>query len=216
MDTHLGRLHADIHHLFVVDRGVEADGRVQLSLHGCWLVVVPGKGRKQVVVYRITHSLQVKVFAVVHQLRHAEVVLQRVAWRCQVHQDIGILAVLIVNLRNLTFQLDVLQRVVHHSLQMQWLWQFDRNLQQIPQPVCLVYAGGNDKVVVRVRVHLRNAWQGRQFGSEEVGETLRQRLIVKVARDFHTTEIAFKCHVVNLLRIARLDMQGFQGVVVGG
>ena len=121
-------------------------------------MVVPAEGIDQLVGVSRSLCLQLHSFAVIVHLCEAYVVTQRVVGCRQVDKSVLITTIIIVESGNLTFDVNLRQSVVDHTVQRQWLAQVQGDLQKLLQPVALVDAGRNGEVVVGGGIDLWQSW----------------------------------------------------------
>ena len=152
-------------------------------------------------------QVQVEVVAVVHQLRDADITGQGVTWCRDDHLSVAVAALVIIESRQVTFQVDVAQVVIDEALQGDGGTDVEGDLGELLQPVALTDGGVDGEIIVCMRIHLRQSGQGRQLAGYEVGEALCQCLVVEVAPYLRLGEVAVQQQVVDFLVISRLEHQ---------
>ena len=128
IDSHFRRCDVDVRYRLVFQGGVEFGRGSQCAAHAFGSVVLPEEGCRELVVVGAAGHLQVELVAVAHEFGDAEVAEQGVHGRHDAEVAVVVAAVLIVHLRGVAGEDNLLHLVVYGAVDRQWLSERDGHL----------------------------------------------------------------------------------------
>ena len=177
----------------VVDVLVETDDAVQLTAHPFLeVMVVPVKGRDDLVLMGIGLQVDALDVTVVLMLLHLHVAFHRVGGGGDADHTVGVAGTVIGEGRQCTVEVDLLGTVVHLGGQGQRTGELEIDTEEPLQPVGLRHQERETEVIVGLLARDGQARQGWELGTHIVGDALCERLVVEIALQLRVGEVALQ------------------------
>ena len=180
---------------------------VEHAFHRVEGVVFEVERGDEVVVGGVGFECQAQLVSIVGNTTDGGVCAQCVVGGGDVQNGIAILAVVVDEVGQTGFEVELVVAVVDDSLHAHRLAQCERNSEEVVKPFAVGDVCADAEIVAGRWAIFRQSGQGREFTAHKVRETLGERLVVVLSFDLDIGKIALEAQIVAVVGVRGTQIQ---------